>query len=302
MNARRNPEDGFWRLRHDDLAALLARRDLSWETARVYLALADLTRGYGRDRDAVSLSQIADLAGMFTMAADGARRYEVRHVRRALKTLAVLGLCGQAPTSGQAVIRWVEWPPPPLEAPSTTASLGSSASPGSSATADATANATADAGRGTTASPGRHQEDQDIQENQEREKARPPTADNGERLLSLSFPDGATEKQTKALNASLRQARQAGVPDPWIAHALVSRKTDGPPWKRIDHAIGTAKTIVQKIRKAGRLKPTDLRHLVDLAEREGIEALPARICGGWTAKAVLQQATEWPESGKEQTP
>jgi hypothetical protein len=120
-------------------------------------------------------------------------------------------------------------------------------------------------------------------------------------LLSLAFPDGATEKQTKAVNTSLRQARQAGVPDPWIAHALVSRKTDGPPWKRIDHAIGTAKAIVQGIRKAGRLKPTDLRHLVDLAEREGIEALPARI-GGWTAKAVLRQATEWPESGKEQTP
>jgi len=301
MSARRNPEDGFWQLWHDDLAALLARRDLSWETARVYLALADLTRGYGRDRDIVSLSQIADLAGIFIVAADGAKRRDIRHVRRALKTLAALGLCGQAPTEGQDVTRWVTWPPPPLEAPSTTASLGSSASPGSSATADATANATADAGRGTTASPGRHQDVEEIQDAQEGEKARPPTADNGGRLLSLSFPDGATGKQTKALNASLRQARQAGVPDPWLAHALVSRKTDGPPWKRIDHAIGTAKSIVQEIRKAGRLKPTDLRHLVDLAEREGIEALPARI-GGWPAKAVLRQATEWPESGKEQTP
>jgi len=33
--------DGFWRLSHDDLAAVLARTDLKWETARVFLAMAD---------------------------------------------------------------------------------------------------------------------------------------------------------------------------------------------------------------------------------------------------------------------
>jgi len=33
--------NGFWRLHHDDLAAVLARTDLSWETARVYLGEYD---------------------------------------------------------------------------------------------------------------------------------------------------------------------------------------------------------------------------------------------------------------------
>ena len=175
MRARRNP-DAFWRLRHDDLAALLARRDLAWETVRVYLALADLTCGYGKDRDTVSLGQIAEHAGMFTPAADGEQRPEVRHVRRALKTLEALGLYGQAPAEGQDVTRWVVWPPTTPEAPSTTAGTGSSASGGTTAEAGSstTANPTADAGSRTTAKTtagaGRHQdiqEKEDIQEGEE---------------------------------------------------------------------------------------------------------------------------------------
>jgi phage replication O-like protein O len=72
-----NREPGFWRLPHDDLGALLARTDLTWETARVYLALADLTIGWCKKRDAVSLSQIAEHTGM-----------DRAHVCRALRALA----------------------------------------------------------------------------------------------------------------------------------------------------------------------------------------------------------------------
>jgi hypothetical protein len=54
--------------------------------------LADLTLGYGHERDVVSLSQIAELAG-------GLRR---PNVRRALKALERLGLCGQSPAKGQS--------------------------------------------------------------------------------------------------------------------------------------------------------------------------------------------------------
>ena len=92
---------GFWRLRHDHLSAVLSRRDLSWESARVYLALADLTAGYGNARDVVSLGQIADRAGM-----------DRSHVVRGLNRLARLGLCGQTPAGQGKVVRWVTWPPP----------------------------------------------------------------------------------------------------------------------------------------------------------------------------------------------
>ena len=93
--------DGFWRLLHGDLAALLGRTDLSWGTARVYLALADLTRGYGKERDAVSLGQIGERAGM-----------ERKHVVRALRLLGNLGLYARGKPVGQTAIRWVVWPPP----------------------------------------------------------------------------------------------------------------------------------------------------------------------------------------------
>lgn len=95
--------DGFWRLSHEDLYVVLARTDLSWETARVYLALADLTIGYGKEKDTVSLGQIADAASM-----------DRPHVVRALKCLSRLGLYGQEKVSPQKVVRWVAWPPLPV--------------------------------------------------------------------------------------------------------------------------------------------------------------------------------------------
>ena len=105
-----SPGGGWWRLPHADLAALLRRRDLSWESARVLLALADLTLGFGKDRDEVSLSQIANVAGMGRP-----------HVARALATLRKLGLVGQVPGKGQSVVRWAVWPPPLAVADSGTA-------------------------------------------------------------------------------------------------------------------------------------------------------------------------------------
>ncbi len=96
--------NGFWRLFHNDLAAALSRSDLCWELARVYLALADLTLGYGKQKDTVSLSQIAEVAGM--------RR---NNVARTLKQLKALGLCGQSKTRTQKVVRWVTWPPPAIK-------------------------------------------------------------------------------------------------------------------------------------------------------------------------------------------
>ena len=99
-----NDSSGFWRLSHDHLAAALARRDLNGESLRVYLALADLTRGYGKERDSVSLSQIADRAGGLTRP----------HVCRALEILATKGLYGQTDALGQDVARWVVWPPTPV--------------------------------------------------------------------------------------------------------------------------------------------------------------------------------------------
>jgi len=92
---------GFWRLEHRDLAALLARSDLSWESARVYLALADLTVGFGKTKDLVSLSQIAEHAALTTP-----------QVARALRRLKGLALCGDAPGTKDGRVRWVVWPPP----------------------------------------------------------------------------------------------------------------------------------------------------------------------------------------------
>jgi len=97
MSANR---DTFWRLCHDDLAAFLHCTDLSWELARVYLALADFTYGYQKDKDTVSLGQIEKVTGIHR-----------RHVSRALKELAKAGLYGQQ-GEGDKVVRWVVFPPP----------------------------------------------------------------------------------------------------------------------------------------------------------------------------------------------
>jgi len=95
---------GFWRLSHEDLSRVLARADLSWETARVYLALADLTLGYGNAKDVVSLGQIAEFSGV-----------NRRHLTRALQQLEAMGLYGQREINPRKVERWVVWPATPIE-------------------------------------------------------------------------------------------------------------------------------------------------------------------------------------------
>lgn len=106
-----NAKGGFWRLSHSDLTAVLARTDLSWETARVYLALADLTFGHGKGQDRVSLGQIAEQAGMF-IHSDGQRLPDRSHVARALKHLEKLGFYGCQVGKGKSIFRWVVFPPP----------------------------------------------------------------------------------------------------------------------------------------------------------------------------------------------
>ncbi len=130
LQDKAEPRDGgFWRLDHDDLAAALARRDINGETLRVYLALADLTLGYGKACDVVSLSQIADRAGLYTTNGNGHREYRRGHVARALRRLWQKGLYEQERAGGQAVCRSVVWPAPP---PDAAAQTGTGANVGSS--------------------------------------------------------------------------------------------------------------------------------------------------------------------------
>ena len=92
---------GFWQLYHSELAALLACPGLSWATVRVYLALADLTRGHGKSKDIVSLDQIGNLA-----------HTDHWHTCRALKKLSRLGLYRDSKVSTRKILRWVVWPAP----------------------------------------------------------------------------------------------------------------------------------------------------------------------------------------------
>ena len=124
----------------------------------------------------------------------------------------------------------------------------------------------------------------------EREKGAPPPADATERLLSLSFPSGATDKQRTAFLTTLTEAKRQGVPDPFIAHALVSPKAEGVAWKRIDDGIEKAKIIVDKANGLGAKRFLDLQQVVDYAEGEGKDGPVARLAG-------IRQAREWPKGG-----
>lgn len=217
-------DNGFWRLRHEDLTAVLARHDLTGGQLRVYLALADLTRGFGRDRDAVSLGQIAQHAG-------GMRR---PHVVRALHALQTKGLYGQAAVRGRAVSRWVTWPPPVPSAENT------------GGTVPAEGNGTVPTGGNTTVpkgvpTDGNHQDHQELQKQEKRKRAagRPPPdprikvfidwfcqeyqSVQGRPYIVQGAKDGATVKRLlHALDGDgndapgqLRQAAQAMLADSW---------------------------------------------------------------------------------------
>lgn len=118
-----------------------------------------------------------------------------------------------------------------------------------------------------------------------------------ERLLSLAFPKGATEKQRAALLKPVREAAAAGVPYPLMAHALVSPKTDGAPWKRIDEAKARARGIVEAVNDDSQKHFEDLAHLLNYAQNGG-DGLPARIeVGGkrYGLSATVRQCTTWPD-------
>ncbi|MCX5654215.1 MAG: replication protein [Planctomycetota bacterium] len=263
-----NSDGGFWRLRHDHLAALLARSDLSWAVIRVYLALADLTWGYGKERDEVSLSQIAEHAGMFSTDRNGRQNLDIPHTNRALKELARLGLYGSADGKGQAVVRWVVWPPPEYR-PAGTAEHGTTAKAGSSATAEdgtgttakPTAKATATGGTGTTARPGTHQEDQENQEHQEEREKTAAGKDslapsvlqrskngngnsngNGggkendiDKIIAHAFLSGNPPAAARdACLDRIGEALRLGATPQLIAWGVKSQKLDGAkPWDRI---------------------------------------------------------------------
>jgi len=89
---------GFWKLHHRDLAAILRRRDLSLREFRVLLALASLTQGYGKDRDVLTAGRIAAITGD-----------PPRHVYDSLRTLAQKGLVGKESLGSKRVLRWVNW-------------------------------------------------------------------------------------------------------------------------------------------------------------------------------------------------
>ena len=136
--------NGFWRLSHDDLAALLSRTDLSWETARVFLAVADLTLGYGKPRDTISLGQIAKVSGVHR-----------RHLTRALDRLKAIGLYGQRELGPQETERWVVWPASPGDSNEATGTqVGTSADAGTRTST----NAGTERGTRTGTNVGTHQE------------------------------------------------------------------------------------------------------------------------------------------------
>jgi hypothetical protein len=327
-----NPEPGFWRLRHADLAALLARTDLTWETVRVYLALADPTIGWGKKRDVVSLSQIAKHAGMF-YAEDGSQRPDCSHVSRALRTLAEAGLCGSTPGKGQRVVRWVTWPPPQA-APETAAEAGTTATHGSSATAGAgsgaaakpTAEPTAKATAMTTAGAGRHQDVQEVQAGQDTKREGEQAAaaspsltdsratastendhskdhcnanDNGnnvERLLAFAFPSGKPPETARATCIDrIAEAVRLGATYPLLAYAVRSPKAKGSkPWERIEAAGQRVRELIDRAKDEIGFRGETLAALLEYVPVNG-KALKERAELFQTElRGWRKQATEWP--------
>ena len=121
-----------------------------------------------------------------------------------------------------------------------------------------------------------------------------------ETLLSLCLIDPSVKQRRAFLNA-LTSARRAGVPLLFVAHACLSKKTEGPPWKRIDHAIARARAVVKGVNRLGGGKHfEDLRHVIDYVGGGGND-LPGRIKtdkGTFNLSVIVRQGTTWPESAE----
>jgi len=316
-NLPATPDGGFWRLRHDHLAALLARRDLSWSAARVYLALADLTWGYGRDRDEVSLSQIAEHTGMFLTDPDGETRPDRAHVVRALKRLEECGLYGCASGEGQAMVRRVVWPPPEYHPAAGTADPGTAAKAGNSAAAlggssgaavegsGTVAKAAAQAGSGTAAQAGTHQDiirHQEAQEEREKaadaattdshslpvsQDAQQPTATETATETATAAAEGTTT-ETATTTADIERVLRYAFPS-----AKPNEKAEAACRDRIGEAVRLGATpqllawAVQS-RKAKGLTPWD--RIQEAGELAADLLSRARRC--WPARSNLQTVDE----------
>jgi hypothetical protein len=120
------------------------------------------------------------------------------------------------------------------------------------------------------------------------------------RLLSLAFPRGPSEKQRANLLDPVDKARAAGVPAPFIGHALISKKTRGAPWHRVDRAVEKAEQILQMLNLA--LDPKhlqDLQHLVDFAAAGNELPKTVPVDGERLVVAqILNQCTTWPAAAK----
>jgi hypothetical protein len=119
--------------------------------------------------------------------------------------------------------------------------------------------------------------------------------DDFERLLALAFPAGASKKQKTALENTATQARSEGVPFPWMAWAIKSRKIKGAaePWKRIDIAMADAKRYVSAAGRSADKQFQDLEHLVEYAAGGG-NGLP-KLVEGVGLQKIIKMATTWPD-------
>ncbi len=88
-----------------------------------------------------------------------------QHVARSLNRLEELGLCGKAPGTGQAMIRWVVWPPPAI----TTAG---STKVGSTTVGNTPQDAVPESGNIAITTTGNHQEE----EKKKKQEKKKPTA------------------------------------------------------------------------------------------------------------------------------
>jgi hypothetical protein len=308
-------DTGFWRLQHDELRALLARTDLTWETARVYLALADLTLGWGKTRDVVSLSQIANHAGMFYEAEDGSQCADRAHVCRALRALAAAGLCGSAPSKGQMVVRWVTWPVPQAGS-GTVATYGNSAGAETAAVrgSSSVAEGVAKTGAKGAATAGNHQdvqEDQDTEKERDRQRPRPASLSEGahtetakatangndvDRLLAFAFPSGKPpEKALAACMDRIAEAMRLGATYPLLAHAVISPKAKGStPWERITAAGERVRELIDRAKAEIAFPGDTLAALLEYVPVNGRPSNETAECFQKELRGWRRQATKWP--------
>jgi len=122
-----------------------------------------------------------------------------------------------------------------------------------------------------------------------------------ERILALAFPNGGSKRQRQTLLDNLDQARREGVPWPFLAWAIVSNKSLGPFYKRIDSARTTAKRYVTAVNErtwrseASKGKQyADLEHVLADIQAGVLEEVV------WKPVLPMEQLTKWPEDARKE--